>query len=55
MNYYKLNGNSLVRAPNVIEKNGTTYINNVQVLKEEGYKLILKMEIIYMSTRFGNL
>lgn len=36
--YYKLDGNSLVKAPNIIEKDGTTYINNVQVLKEEGYK-----------------
>ena len=46
MNYYKLNGNSLVRAPNVIEKNGTTYINNVQVLKEEGYKPLVLDETV---------
>ena len=38
MNYYKLDGNSLVKAPSVIEKDGTTYINNIQILKEEGYK-----------------
>lgn len=38
MDYYKLDGNSLVRAPSVIEKDGTTYINNVEILKEEGYK-----------------
>lgn len=39
--YYKLDGNSLVRAPSVIEKNGTTYINNVEILKEEGYKQLV--------------
>ena len=46
MNYYKLNGNSLVRAPNVVEKNGTTYINNVEILKEEGYKPLVLDEIV---------
>ena len=46
MYYYKLNGNSLVRAPNVIEKNGTTYINNVEILKEEGYKPLVLDETV---------
>ena len=46
MNYYKLNGNSLVRAPNVVEKNGTTCINNVEILKEEGYKPLVLDEIV---------
>lgn len=44
--YYKLDGNSLVRAPIVIEKNGTTYINNVEILKEEGYKPLVLDETV---------
>lgn len=46
MDYYKLDGNSLVRAPSVIEKNGTTYINNVEILKEEGYKPLVLDETV---------
>ena len=46
MNYYRLDGNSLVREPSVIEKDGTTYINNVQVLKEEGYKPLVLDETV---------
>ena len=46
MNYYKLDGNSLVKAPSVIEKDGTTYINNIQILKEEGYKPLVLDETV---------
>lgn len=46
MDYYKLDGNSLVRTPSVIEKNGTTYINNVEILKEEGYKPLVLDETV---------
>ena len=46
MDYYKLDGNSLVKAPNVIEKDGTTYINNVEILKEEGYKQLMLDETV---------
>ena len=44
--YYKLDGNSLVRAPSVIEKDGTTYINNAEILKEEGYKQLMLDETV---------
>lgn len=44
--YYKLDGNSLVKAPSVIEKDGTTYINNVEILKEEGYKQLILDETV---------
>lgn len=46
MNYYKLEGNSLIKAPNIIEKDGTTYINNVEILKEEGYKQLILDETV---------
>lgn len=44
MDYYKLEGNSLTLAPSTIEKDGTTYINNTDVLKELGYKPLKKDE-----------
>lgn len=47
--YYKLDGNSFVKAPSVIEKDGTTYINNVEILKEEGYKPLFWMKQLKME------
>lgn len=41
---YKLNNTSLEKAPKSIEIEGTTYINNEDILKQNGYKPLIKDE-----------